>query len=242
MNDSIGKYAIHQRRRALALVVAIVMIGLVSQTTSAGDRFGSGGKRISFGFFGGYSNVTGRIDGIGTIGFPVKLGADSLYQNLRSFGFEYAEHTGKVTLASGLYYTSVEATDALKRSLGLSEDSALSVGYLDLPITYRVNLRNVESDDWNLSVGVSLIGMFDFVNSSQDIFLSSGSSGEGESSGGFSNKHIDFGVGFGAELAVRQRVSGKWYIAGRAGARTPISGVTRAPSGYLQFGALWLQL
>lgn len=220
--------------RRLLLVAALVAIG---QSTSAGDRFGSGGKRASFGFFAGTSNVTGKIEGVGTFGFPVELGADSLYRNLHSFGFEYAEHMGKVALATGFSYTSADATDALKRSLGLPEDSALSVGYLDLPITYRVNLRSVRNDGWNVSVGVSLVGMFDFVNSTLDIFQTSGAEGDG----GLTDKHIDFGIGFGAELAARQRVSGDWYIALRAGARTPISGVSRAPSGFLQIGALWLE-
>lgn len=221
------------------LLILTATIAVIGQPALAGDRFGSGGKRTSFGIFAGASNVTGKIDGVGTFGFPVKLGADSLYRNLHSFGFEYAEHLGKVTLATGISYTSVEATGALKRSLGLSEDSSLSVGYLDLPITYRVNLRSVESDEWNVSIGVSLVGMFDFVNTTQDIFGSAGAASEG--AGGLSDKHIDFGIGFGAEMAVRQRVSGDWYIAGRAGARTPISGVSRAPSGFLQFGMLWLE-
>lgn len=229
MTDFAGKY-----RRQLLLVAAIAAIG---QSALAGDRFGSGGKRASFGFFAGSSSVTGKIEGVGTFGFPVELGADSLYRNLRSFGFEYAEHIGKVALATGLSYTSAEATDALKRSLGLPEDSALSVGYLDLPVTYRVNLRSVRSDDWNVSVGVSLVGMFDFVNSTLDIFQASGASTDG----GLTDKHVDFGIGFGAEVAARQRVSGDWFFAVRAGARTPISGVSRAPSGFLQFGALWLE-
>lgn len=231
MTDFAKKYSIR-----LALLAALVAIG---QSASAGDRFGSGGKRASFGFFAGSSNVTGKIGGVGTFGFPVELGADSLYRNLHSIGFEYAEYMGKVALATGFSYTSADATDALKRSLGLPEDSALSVGYLDLPITYRVNLRNVRNDGWNVSVGVSLVGMFDFINSTMDIFQGSGGSG-GDGDGGLTNKHIDFGIGFGAELAARQKVSGDWYIALRTGARTPISGVTRAPSGFLQIGALWL--
>ncbi|MFQ5607625.1 MAG: hypothetical protein ACE5GA_06740 [Candidatus Zixiibacteriota bacterium] len=221
-------------------LLALTCVLGTTHSAAAGERFGSQSKMTSFGVFAGASAVTGKIDGFGTVGFPGKLGADTLYRSLSGFGMEYAEHIGKVSLATGLNVTAVSSTDALRSSLGLADSASLSVVYIDIPVTYRVSARGVDSENWNLSAGVSLIAMLDFIDANQDIFASESGSDGSAGSGGLSDKHLDFGVGFGAEVAARQRLSGNMFIAGRVGARTPISGVTRATAGFAQLGLLWL--
>ncbi len=184
--------------------------------------------------------VSGDRVGIGANEFTALLGADSLYSNPRHLVFEYAEHSQRTTLALGIEYTRITTSSNLKTELGLTDLSSLSVGYLDLPFTYRINTFEPGKSALNISAGVSLIAMMDIAVSSLAVFKSGESSsdatGTTTTSGKLANKHIDFGFGFGGEIEIERRIASSLFLTARAGFRHPFSGVTRPDLGFFLAG------
>ncbi len=226
-----------------SLLIFLVAYGLPSRVEGASQsdfHFGDETKRTSISILGGASLVSGDRSGLGANGFLTSLGADSLYDSPTHFVIEYGEHSRHTSLTFGLEYTRITPTESLHSALGLASGSPLTVGYLDAPITYQLNAFSAGDSPLNLFAGLSLIPMLDIASSTESIF-ESGASGATTGSttgatGGLSDKHVDFGFGFGGEIGFERRLAGKVFLNGRIGFRHPFTGVTRPDMGFFLTG------
>lgn len=229
-------------RRYCALLTLWALLGLATTglASSRSDfRLGQNSKWTSFSFLAGSSLISGERAGIGANGFTALMSADSLYRNPRHLELEYGEHNSRTTLTFGLGYTQVTVSDNLRTELGLADGAALSVSYLDAPVTYRLNAYPAGRSPLNFSVGVSLIAMVDIASSTELVFESGSNVTTGSlsgSSGALANKHVDFGLGFGGEVGVERQISGNVFLTARAGFRHPFTGVTRPDFGFFLAG------
>lgn len=226
-------------RQALRFLSLIALVLLQGATALSSERFGGEHKGFSYSLISGTGVFTGTKGQFATINFGADLRSDDLFDSPRSLTFEYAEHIGKVSLASGLTFTTVTVSDDLKSALGLTATDDLSLHYLDVPLTYRVNAFKPGHSLWNLNAGVSLVMMLDISVSSDSIFEStSDASGVG---GAAANKHVDFGFGFGGEFGLERGIGRGVYLTALAGFQRPFTGVTRASAGFARFGLRWYQ-
>lgn len=225
--------------RSLKVRPAVLVCALLCSASLAGsqaqaiDRFGGSEKWIGFAVYGGGGVFVGRVGEQATIGFGGQIDADELYHKPQTLALEFNEIIGKTSLATGLEFTRVQERLPLANSLGLSSDAAITVSYIDIPVTYRVNAFEPGRRQWNVFAGASLVAQLDIFKAAEPVFAAETST---QDAADLSDKHVDFGLAFGGEFGVDHRITGGVYLTARAGFRSPFTGVTRPKHGFLHLG------
>jgi len=223
----------HVRRRVAVVSVAIATLIFCEAALLASPRDHARPEGSSIEFYLNACAPNGSIDEFVGKRFSPAIGADSLFDNFRAFGLEYARHVGKVSLATGLEIGKFTEKPALQSSFATT--NPLSVWYIDIPITYRVNAFTPGAARWNIAIGASLPIMIDVVNAVDTLFGPAKATDESPPS----DKHIDLGLGLGGDARVERQLSRDVFLTARLTFRRPLSGGSRPTHGALGIGLVF---